>query len=258
MAKWLDYFKTHNIDLIVAISIAVFGCLLILLIKKTLVNLVQKKSQEKTAKLFIINLFCTFLLIIVIIMVLNKLGVPTGSLIAVLGASSLAIALALQNSLSNVAAGIILIFIKPFKITDSVIIDNTAGTVDEINLFNTCLKTTDNEKIYFPNSKIISDKISNKTSESTRRLVLSFWLEHNTNVAMARAITLPLLNQDRRVLTTPTASIVVSDITTNGLALNVQVWVCNTDFSTLKVELLENIQTLFINNNIHFSTNNNI
>ena len=113
--KLLVYLRGHEVDLIMAAVIAILGFLLSQYTKRMLLKAISHKAGDHTVKFFMINLFYMFILAIISIMVLNKLGVPTTSLIAVLGASSLAIALSLKDSLSNIAAGVILIFQKPFK-----------------------------------------------------------------------------------------------------------------------------------------------
>lgn len=166
--KIFSYLKLHHIDIVMAVVIAILGLITVFVIKNIVNRAINKHSQDKTAKLFLANLFHIFLLIIILIMVLNKLGVPTTSLIAVLGASSLAIALALKDSLSNVASGIMLIFCQPFKIGDSIETSNITGSVVKISLYNTTLKMANNDLVFVPNSKIFNDKIIKHSNKQVK------------------------------------------------------------------------------------------
>jgi small conductance mechanosensitive channel len=252
----LQYLKIHDVDLIMATIIAIVGVSFSYLLKKALTNIIEKKAKNKTAKFFVVNIVYTFSLAVVLIMVLSKLGLPTNSLIAVLGASSLAIALALKDSLSNVAAGIMLIFEGPFKIGDSIEISGTAGTVISLSLFNTTIKTANNETIYIPNGKLISDKILNKTSNPTRRLLLTLQVIHDTNIQQAQHLIAEVIKENSKALPDPAPSVIVKSLGLSGILLNVRVWTKNADYAALENELLQGILNKFQADKITFSTAN--
>lgn len=136
----------------------------------------------------LLNIVYGLLLITLLIIVLNKLGVPTTSLLTVLGASGLAIALALQGSLSNIASGILLAFEKPFKIGDLIEFAGSVGYVEQINLFNTLIRGFNCEGIYIPNSKLTSDKVINKTYKKRRRLDLEIGISYNSDIKKLRIL----------------------------------------------------------------------
>ena len=252
----LNYLKNHDVDLIMAAIIAIVGITFSYLLKKTITNIIEKKAKNKTAKFFVVNLIYTFSLATVAIMVLSKLGLPTSSLIAVLGASSLAIALALKDSLSNVAAGIMLIFEGPFKIGDNIETSDIVGTVITLSLYNTTIKTANNELVYIPNGKLISDKILNKTSNPTRRLLLTLQVIHSTNIQQAQNLISEAIKDNSKALLNPAPSVIVKSLEPSGIVLNVSVWTKNTSYAALEDQLLREILYKFQTHKITFSTPN--
>ena len=197
-----------------------------------------------------------FILAIIAIMVLNKLGVPTTSLIAVLGAGSLAIALSLQGSLSNIAAGVLLIFQKPFKIGDTVTIDTITGTIKLINIYNTIIISSANDYISFPNSKIINERIINHTNHQKRKLIIPLYVSYKEDIPKIKDYLTELTKENKLVLNDPNNSIIINELNTTGVLLNINLWVRTTDYNKLKAEALENIKQLFDKHKIKFVTVN--
>lgn len=149
--------------LLKAIWWALIGLLVAKILRRRVSTYLQKHAKDPTLILFLVNSAYISLLIVVGIVILSVLGVPTASMIALLGAGGLAIGFALKDSLSNVASGLLLVFLQPFRIGDSVEISGTQGVVEKIELFTTLIKTEANEYVYFPNRKIFSDKIINRS-----------------------------------------------------------------------------------------------
>tara|TARA_B100000508_G_C11391580_1_gene243668 strand:- start:47 stop:829 length:783 start_codon:yes stop_codon:yes gene_type:complete len=249
----VSYLKLHDIDLFMALIIAVIGVVISYLTKKTLTSIVAKRAKNKTAKFFIVNLVYMFLLAIVLIMVLNKLGVPTNSLLAVLGASSLAIALALKDSLSNVAAGIMIVFEKPFSLNDNIETNGVSGKVVSLSLYNTRIKTPNNDFIYIPNGKLISDKIINKSVEKTRRLSLSFYIDHQSDIEQTKTLINETIANNAKALTDQPYASVVKSIDLSGVLINTTVWAKMDDYATLENELLQSIHEVLTKNQIVFA-----
>lgn len=254
--KILVYLRVHEVDLIVAAAIAIIGLLLSQYTKNMLLKAISHKSGDHTIKLFIINLLYLFILAVIAIMVLNKLGVPTTSLIAVLGASSLAIALSLQGSLSNIAAGVLLIFQKPFKIGDTVTIDSITGTIKLINIYNTIVISSANDYISFPNSKIISEKIINHTNHVKRKLIVPLYVSYKEDVTKVRDSLVDLFKDNKTVLNEPSTIVTINDLDTTGVQFYVNLWVKTTDYNAFKPEALRDIKILFDKHKITFATLN--
>lgn len=252
----LVYLKIHELDLIMAATIAVVGLFLSQYTKKMMFKVVSHNAGDHTVKFFVINLCYLFILAIISIMVLNKLGVPTTSLIAVLGASSLAIALSLKDSLSNIAAGVILIFQKPFKIGDTVTIDNITGSVKLINIYNTIIVASSNDSISLPNSKVVNEKIINHTNHQKRKLILPLYVPYQEDIEKVKNCLNDLFSSHAMVLKDPAYTVIVSNLDTTGVLLNINLWVKTADYNTLKPEALEKIKQLFDAQKISFVTVN--
>lgn len=225
----MSHFHLSLSNIIAAAVIAVLGFLLAYSIKRYLLQKIKREENEHTVKLFLCNLFYTLVLIIVTIMVLGKLGVPTTSLITLVGASSIAIGLSLKDSLSNIAAGILLVFLKPFRIGDTVVVNSITGTVCEINLYNTKVVTANNGVIYFPNNTILNQSIKNLSQQSTRRYVLPLCVAFDTNIEKLTEILLAELKACSLCLDNPTPHIVVVNINNGaGITVEIRAW-ANTD-----------------------------
>ena len=179
--QWSDLLKKiytlltlYGLKVVSAVAIFVIGRWVAKGITRLIERLMVKRKVDETLVSFVSNLRYVALLAFVIIAALNKLGIQTASFIAVIGAAGLAIGLALQGSLSNFAAGILMIIFRPFKVGDYIEGAGVAGTVEAIQIFTTQLKTPDNKTIIIPNSKISSDNIVNYSTKGTRRVELVF------------------------------------------------------------------------------------
>lgn len=174
------------------------------------------------------------ILAVTILAVLGRFGIQTTSLIAVLGAAGLALGLALQGTLSDVAAGVMLLILRPFHIGDTIDIAGTVGTVREIGLFRTYMVTPDAIYISMPNSKIFSATIINYSREPTRRINLIVGIDYTDDIDKAQAIALDLLKKDSRVLKSPEPLVAVNDLGESSVNLVVRGWTASTDYwSTL-------------------------
>jgi small conductance mechanosensitive channel len=157
--KIYGYLIEYGLDLVAAILIFVIGKWAAQIVTKVMENLLIKAKVEKTLAVFAKNIVYYTILAFVVIAALNKLGVETNSFLAIIGAAGLAVGLALQGSLSNFAAGVMMILHQPFRLGDYVEAGGAEGTVEEIQIFNTIIITKDNKRVIVPNSKITGDKI---------------------------------------------------------------------------------------------------
>ncbi|MCK5288900.1 MAG: mechanosensitive ion channel [Candidatus Omnitrophica bacterium] len=244
MQTWLDkiveYIIQYGLSLVAAIIIFIIGKLVARLIARIIEKLMVKAKVEKTLASFIKNIVYFGLMVFVVIAALNKLGVQTTSLIAIIGAAGLAIGLALQGSLANFAAGIILIIFKPFKVGDFIEAGGTIGTVEEIQIFNTILNHIDNRKIIIPNSKITGDNISNFSAIKKRRVDLVFGISYNDNIKTAKEALEKVISFDSRVLKDPKPVIAVSELGDSSVNLVCRPWVKPQDYWAVYFDTLEN------------------
>jgi small conductance mechanosensitive channel len=162
-----------------------------------------------------------------------------------LAASTLAVGLALQNSMANFAAGVMIILFRHFRVGDSIEAGGVAGTVEEISIFDTHLTTDDNRKIIVPNGKILASHIVNASAKPLRRLDLVFHVSYESNLKQAKAIILSSVNEDIRALPNPPPAVLVTNLGENAVHLTVRVWTAIGDYDNLRSHLLEDVKLRF-------------
>ncbi len=245
-----DLMMHHGKNALISLAIFLVGLLISKFIRERIRNYLKSHFNEPTAMLFLVNAAYAVLLSILGIIVLSQLGVPTASLITLLGASSIAIGLALKSSLSNIANGLLLIFLKPFRIGDVVELSGLVGTVEQIYLFTTRIKTPNNELVYIPNAKVMGDKIKNLTRKGTRRIDLTIGISYDANIKKAKTIIESLFQNQPLILKEPAPQVAVKELGTDAVNLYVRPWVKKNDFGIVTAELLESIKTEFDTNGI--------
>lgn len=229
----------YGFNFIAAIAIFLLGKWAVGAITGIIEKLMIKANVEKTLISFVKNLSYYMLLAVVIVAALNKMGVQTSTIVAVIGAATLAIGLALQGSLSNFSAGVMIIIFRPFKVGDFVEAGGTSGVVKEVQIFNTIMFTPDNKKIIMPNSKITSDKITNYTDSDERRVDLVFSISYEDNIKLAKDVLGNLVTSDPRVLAEPAPQIAVSALADSSVDLVCRPWVKTDDYWDVYFDLLE-------------------
>lgn len=191
---------------------------------------------------FLANILYGLLMAAVVLAALSQLGVNITSLMAILGAAGLAVGLALKDSLSNFAAGVMIIIFRPFKLGDFINAGGTSGVVDEIGLFCTLLHTSDNQRIIAPNSAIIGGTIVNVNTLGTRRIDLVIGVSYNDNVSQARDIMMGVLKADSRILAEPEPAVALADLGASSVDFNVRPWVNSSDYWAVRSDVMEKIK----------------
>lgn len=225
-----------------ALIIFFIGRLIARLIARGAERLMGKAGVDKTLSHFLYNVMFTVMLVAVIVAAIKPLGVDTTSFIAILGAAGLAIGLALQGSLSNFSSGIMLILFRPFEAGDFVEAGGATGMVEQINIFNTVMKTGDNREIIVPNSKIFDDIITNYSARDMRRIDLLIGIGYSDDIRQARQVIENVMQKDERVLDNPESVILVMELGASSVDLAVRPWVKTADYWTTRSDLLENIK----------------
>ncbi len=184
-------------------------------------------------------------LAITILAVLSKFGVETASLIAVLGTIGLAIGLALQGTLSNIASGIMLLILRPIRVGDTVDVGGTQAIVDEIGLFVTYMHTFDNVAVIMPNSKVWGDKIENYTANPTRRVDMEFGIHYDDDIDHAMRIIDEILQADERILEEPEPLIAVGMLADSSVNIRVRPWVKTEDLWPVRYDIQKKVKERF-------------
>ena len=208
-------------------------------------RLMVKGGIDPTLINFIASLAYYATLAFVAIAALNQLGVQTASLIAVLGAAGLAIGLALQGSLSNFAAGVLMLIFRPFRVGDFIEGGDTLGSVDSVHLFFTTIITPGNAMVIVPNSKLASDKITNFTARPTRRVETFVGISYSDNIDRARQVILDVIANDSRILADPPPRVSVAELADSSVNLQVWTWTQTADFLGVHLDLPEVIKARF-------------
>ncbi|MCG2704245.1 MAG: mechanosensitive ion channel [Candidatus Omnitrophica bacterium] len=233
------YVLTYGINIIAALLIFIIGKWLSHMAVGFVEQVMLKANMEKTLTSFTRHIVYAGLITFVFIAALNRLGIQTTSFIAIIGAAGLAVGLALQGSLSNFAAGVMLIIVKPFKVGDFIEAAGAMGTVREIQIFNTLLDAPDNRRIVVPNSKITADNITNFSGIEKRRVDLVFSISYGDDMRKAKEVLEQVIVADARVLKDPKPVIAVSALAESSVDLVCRPWVKPQDYWAVYFYMLE-------------------
>jgi small conductance mechanosensitive channel len=201
--------------------------------------LLASSRMDMTVAAFLSSLVRYALLVIVLVLILQVVGIQATSLVAVLGATSLAIGLALQGTLSNMAAGVMLLLFRPFRIGDSIEVGSKGGTVKNLNLFMTELASGDNVQILIPNGQVWGQAITNHSAYGTRRVTLRFPLAYEKDVPAVTARLREFLERDPRVQKSPAPSVNAASLTDAGVELSVEAWTKSSDAGAVRTDLMQ-------------------
>lgn len=199
-------------------------------------------NVDATLSRFLSSIVYMVLIVFVVLTALSALGVNTTNFLAILGVAGLAVGLALKDSLSNFAAGVMLVFFRPFKMGDYIEAAGISGTVVSIKIFDTILRTSDNRVITVPNALIYADTITNFSAEDKRRIDLVIGIGYDDDIARAKALIQGVLGQDDRILDEPPPVMLVVELGESSVDIAVRSWVNSGDYSQVRSDLLEHIK----------------
>ena len=240
-----NYLGYYSVKVLAAIIILILGYFVVKLIRDFICKLMEKSKAEATLVHFTGNFVFALGMVFVILAVLSKLGVETTSFIAVIGAAGLAIGLALQGSLSNFAAGIILIIFRPIRVGDFIDAGGAMGTVEDLGIFTTIMKSPDNKTVFVPNSVITSGVIMNYSMKDMRRVDLIFGVSYSDNLKKVREVITEVLLEDARILKEPAFTIGVLSLGDSSVNFAVRPWVKTSDYWPVLFSLNEKIKCRF-------------
>lgn len=249
---------TENQDLIVSYVIKFIVAILILIIGKMIANSVAKllgrgmtkKGVDGAVISFLSAIVKSVIFIAAVLMALSQVGVQTTSFIAILGAAGLAIGLSLQGSLSNMASGVLIIMFRPFRAGEYVDAGGVSGTVNEVNIFQTVLKTPDNKVVYVPNAQITGQPITNYSREDTRRVDLLIGVSYDADLHKTKEVLESVLKAEDRLLKEPAWNIQVHALNNSSVDFIVRPWVNSTDYWPVYWDLMREIKIALDKNDI--------
>lgn len=258
----VEFLKDNGIDsgtvvnfgknLVIALLIFYAGRLVIALIVRGLRKLMQKQDVDKTLETFVCNLVRMALLVVVIIAAIGALGIQTTSFIAIFGAAGLAIGLALQGSLSNFAAGVLIVLFRPYRVGNYIEGAGISGTVEQVQILTTILITPDNKEIIVPNSQIMNSIITNYSANDTRRVDMVVGVSYDDDIDKVRGTIEDLVAADDRILDEPACTIAVSALADSSVNFVVRPWVKSGDYWGVMFDMTEAIKKRFDEEGISF------
>ncbi len=222
----LIWLTTNAISILIGLIILIVGWTLAGFARRTVRGMLEGSSRiDKTIAPVVADVARYAILVVAIIMALAQMGVETTSILAVLGAAGLAIALALQGTLSNIAAGVMLIWLRPIAVGEYIDTGSVSGTVLEIGLFATRLKAADGVYVFAPNSTIWNTRITNYSREKTRRLDLTIGISYANDMQKARDVLMKMVADEKRVLADPAPAVHVATLGASSVDMLLRVWV---------------------------------
>lgn len=235
----------YGLKVLGAIAVFVIGRWLISLLMQAFYKTMHHSRVDQTLTKFLGNVLRYILLAILIVIALTQLGIPTTTMVAVLGGLTLAVGLALQDSLGNLAAGIMIILLRPYKLYDVVDVNGQMGEVTDIKIFHTQLTTLQNKVIYIPNNEVISSNIENYTQKGTYRLDMPFGIGYGANIRQAKEILLDIVKSNEHILAEPEPSVIVSELADSSVNLVVRGWIHFKDNPGVQAYVTEQVKLRF-------------
>lgn len=232
-------------QLIGAILVLVIGFKIIKKVVRVFEKLMKDRNVDVSLQGFTSSLVAILLKVLLLIAVAAMLGIETASFVAVLAAASFAVGLALQGSLSNFAGGVLILLFKPYKAGDFIDAQGHTGTVREIQVFNTILKTPDNKTIIVPNGAISNGSITNFSTEPTRRVDMTFGIGYEDDIQKAKDTLNNLVKSDQRVLQEPAPMIVLSELADSSVNFAVRAWCNAADYWGIYFDMHEKVKLEF-------------
>ncbi|MCH9807627.1 MAG: mechanosensitive ion channel [Alphaproteobacteria bacterium] len=227
-------------NVVAACLILAFGWWISSRLDRTFARLLERQGAvDPTLRSVLTKLARYVIMIVCIIAALSQLGVETTSALAALGAIGLAVGLALQKTLSNIAAGVMLLWLRPFSIGDYIESNDSAGTVEEIGLFATTLTTVEGIYVFVPNSELWNKKIANYSKKSKRMIRETFTISYDDDIQQARDILLSLVDADVRIDDTPEPTVNLKELADSAVALELRAWTNSSGFLTTRSDVVE-------------------
>ena len=239
------YVLPWGINIVMALAIFIIGKFIVGILTNLAKKLMTKASVDNILVNFIASIIKTVLLLFVVIAALDQLGVDTTSMIALIGAAGLAIGLALQGTLQNLASGVMLIIFRPFSDGDFIEAAGVTGVVEQIGIFSITMRTGDNREIIIPNGAVFGGTITNNSRRDTRRVDMVFGIGYDDDLLQAKEIINRILSEDERILADPAPTVAVGELADSSVNFNVRPWCKTADYWGVYGDVHEKIKLTF-------------
>lgn len=242
---WNDWIIPYGLRIGMAIVIFYVGRFLARLVSKAIGKAILASSRDEMLQSFVTSICYFLFLLITLIAAFSQLGLNTSSLVALIGAAGLAVGLALQNSMQNFAAGVMILIFKPFKKGDFIEGAGVSGKVEKMGILMLELRTGDNKTILIPNGKVFADSITNYSRNETRRIDLIFDISYEADIEQAKNIIAQIFQQNANVLREPEPFIAVGALASSSVQIIARPWVQTSNYFSTQTELLEQVKLAF-------------
>ncbi|MCP5094161.1 MAG: mechanosensitive ion channel [Chloroflexi bacterium] len=242
----------YGLKILGAIAIFFIGRWAAKILANAVKKLMEKSRVDQTLISFLNNLIYYILILLVIVAALGNLGVETTSIIAILGGATLAIGFALQDSLGNIAAGVMIIMLRPYRLKDIIGVNDEIGEVTDIQIFHTALITPTNKVTLIPNSQIISGNIVNYTEKGLYRYDMVFGIGYDDDLLKAKKVLLEILQDNEHIATTPAPAVIVGELGDNSVNLVAQPWIPFGIHPKVQAQITEQVKLRFDQEQISF------
>lgn len=243
--KAVEMAMNYGPKLILAVIVLIAGLWIIRGVNGLAVKSMERSNVDVSLQKFLSSLISISLKVLLLISVASMVGIATTSFIAVLGAAGLAVGLALQGSLANFAGGVLLLLFKPYNAGDVIEAQGYLGTVSEIQIFYTVLKSFDNKTIVIPNGALSNGSITNYSTEKVRRADMTFGISYDDDIQKAKNLLNRLIDEDSRILKDPAPAVLVSELADNSVNFSVRVWCNNEDLWNVYFDMHERVKINF-------------
>lgn len=241
--------------IIIAVLIWVIGKKIIKLLDKLVKKMLDRSSLDKGVVNFAVSVLKFVMYAVLVMIVVDKLGFQTTSLLTLFGSAALAIGMSLQGSLSNFAGGILILIFKPFKVGDYIIVGDKEGTVKSIEILYTRLITIDNKVIMLPNGSLSNSSIVNVGAENTRRIDIEIGIGYSSDIPKAKKLLEEVINKENGILKGKEVLVVVKSLDESCVTLETRAWVNTSDYWNVRFDLLEKYKNIFDENGIEIPFN---
>ncbi|AYZ30202.1 small-conductance mechanosensitive channel MscS [Serratia sp. FDAARGOS_506] len=250
LVKNQDLLIQYAVNIVAAIVILIIGSIVARVVGNALNRVMKLRGIDATVADFLSAIVRYGVLAFTFIAVLGRVGVQTTSVIAVLGAAGLAVGLALQGSLSNFAAGVLLVIFRPLRVGEYVDLGGVAGTVDQVQIFSTTLRTSDNKTIVVPNGKIIAGNIINYSREPNRRVDIVVGVAYNADIDVVKKVLGDVIAADKRIMHAKGVTVRLNEMAPSSLNFVTRSWTTNAEYWNVYFDLMENFKRALDAHNI--------
>lgn len=229
------------IEVVAVIIVLLILCKIVDLITRKIRKNMQKREVDKTVTQVTYTILNKGLKLLLLFMAISLVGIDTSSIVGLITAAGLGISLAVQGTLSNFAGGLLILVLRPFKLDDYIECQGVGGTVEEIHIFYTHLRTPDNKVILVPNGELIAGNITNYSTKPTRRVDLNFTIDYDSDHKLAQKVIYDVCTAHNLVLKDPEASVRITEFADSAIVITSKVWTKNEDYWTVTFDLLEEV-----------------